>query len=157
MPIDPVEYMDWAEIVARRWRKRGIEDDDLFGEAYLGLVIAARKYRPDRGCRFEKVAECWINGRISQAIRCNTIPPGPHAWPPESGPLDEESWMRTLRTLSRLKPIESQVLQVRLGLEGGEELSLAETARFLGLKKAAVDWLYRSGLKKLRLAVVRAT
>lgn len=54
--------------VARRYRNRGLPFMDLIEEGNLGLLQAARKFRPDRGTRFSTYAIWWIRQAIARAL-----------------------------------------------------------------------------------------
>lgn len=54
--------------VARRYRSRGLSLLDLIEEGNIGLMQAARKYRPDRGTRFSTYAIWWIRQAITRAL-----------------------------------------------------------------------------------------
>lgn len=54
--------------VARRYRNRGLPLMDLIEEGNLGLLQAARKFRPDRGTRFSTYAIWWIRQAIARAL-----------------------------------------------------------------------------------------
>ncbi|WP_068252950.1 sigma-70 family RNA polymerase sigma factor [Janibacter corallicola] len=55
--------------LARRFGGRGIERDDLVQVAMLGLVQAARRYRPDRGHGFSAFAAPTIIGELKRYFR----------------------------------------------------------------------------------------
>ncbi|KNX39588.1 hypothetical protein VV01_18505 [Luteipulveratus halotolerans] len=55
--------------LARRFAHRGIEPEDLEQVALLGLVLAARRYRPDRGPGFLAYAVPTITGEIKRHFR----------------------------------------------------------------------------------------
>jgi RNA polymerase primary sigma factor len=58
----------FAVSVARRYQGRGLDLEDLIQEANIGLMIAARKFDPDRGVRFISHAVWWIRQRIQVAL-----------------------------------------------------------------------------------------
>lgn len=58
-----------ALALARRFEGRGIESEDLEQVAMLGLVLAARRYRPDRGHGFTAFAVPTINGELKRYFR----------------------------------------------------------------------------------------
>jgi RNA polymerase primary sigma factor len=55
--------------IARDFRHRGLELDDLIGEGNLGLIRAAQKFDPSFGVRFSTYAAFWIK----EAIHCALI------------------------------------------------------------------------------------
>lgn len=54
--------------IARRYGLRGEDYEDAIAEGNLGLFDAARKFDPDRGCRFSTYAARWIRMRIGRLI-----------------------------------------------------------------------------------------
>lgn len=58
-----------AVSLARRFEGRGIEVDDLHQVAMLGLVQAARRYRPDKGNGFTAFAAPTITGELKRYFR----------------------------------------------------------------------------------------
>ncbi|WP_338752125.1 sigma-70 family RNA polymerase sigma factor [Janibacter alittae] len=58
-----------ADGLARRFEGRGIEADDLHQVAMLGLVQAARRYRPEKGHGFTAFAAPTINGELKRYFR----------------------------------------------------------------------------------------
>jgi RNA polymerase sigma factor (sigma-70 family) len=54
--------------LARRYRNRGLSLLDLIEEGNLGLMHAARKFRPDRGTRFSTYATWWIRQAMARAL-----------------------------------------------------------------------------------------
>lgn len=55
--------------LARRYEGRGIEIEDLEQVAMLGLVLAVRRYRPERGHGFTAYAAPTINGELKRYFR----------------------------------------------------------------------------------------
>ncbi|HEY0471262.1 MAG TPA: sigma-70 family RNA polymerase sigma factor, partial [Kribbella sp.] len=58
-----------AHSIASRFRGRGVEADDLDQVAYLGLVKAARSYRPDTETPFLAYAVPTIRGEVKRYFR----------------------------------------------------------------------------------------
>jgi RNA polymerase primary sigma factor len=55
--------------IARAFRGRGLEFDDLVGEGNLGLIRAVEKFDPRFGKRFSIYASYWIKEAIRHALR----------------------------------------------------------------------------------------
>lgn len=50
---------------------RGVPFEDLIGEANMGLCIAAEKFDPGTGVRFQTYAMWWIRDRLEKAVNAN--------------------------------------------------------------------------------------
>ena len=68
------DHLHIAEFYARKYSGRGVDYDDLFQEAGLGLLMAIDRYDPTRKVAFSTYASCVINGSIKQYFR-------DRAWP----------------------------------------------------------------------------
>lgn len=62
-------HMGLAHHVAARYRRSGIEDDDLSQVAFLGLVKAVDRFDPDRGVAFSTFAGRTIEGELKRHFR----------------------------------------------------------------------------------------
>lgn len=54
--------------IAKRYQNRGLSLMDLIGEGNLGLLVAARKFDPDRGVKFISYAVWWIRQAILASL-----------------------------------------------------------------------------------------
>ena len=63
-----------AELIARRYAGRGVDYDDLYQEACLGLLTAIEKYDPSNGSKFQTYATYLIEGNIKIYFRDKTWP-----------------------------------------------------------------------------------
>ncbi|MDO4618032.1 MAG: sigma-70 family RNA polymerase sigma factor [Clostridia bacterium] len=62
-------YMYIAEILSRRFVNRGIEYDDIFQVACMGLIFAVERFDPDRNVKFATFATPTIMGEIRRYFR----------------------------------------------------------------------------------------
>ncbi|MFM1538812.1 SigB/SigF/SigG family RNA polymerase sigma factor [Helcococcus bovis] len=58
-----------AEILAKKYSNRGIEFDDLYQIASLGLILALDRFNADRGFEFSSFATPTITGEIKRYFR----------------------------------------------------------------------------------------
>lgn len=65
-------YVPMARAVAGQRSKRlpvHLRGDERVSDAYLGLIVAARKYNPNKGASFHTYAMKKVHGRISDELR----------------------------------------------------------------------------------------
>ncbi len=55
--------------IAKKYQQRGLELFDLIQEGNTGLIVAAGKFEPKKGCKFSTVAHWWIRQAIVRAIQ----------------------------------------------------------------------------------------
>ena len=58
-----------AEILAKKFIGKGIDYDDIFQIASLGLILAVERYEPSRGFKFSSFATPTILGEIKRYFR----------------------------------------------------------------------------------------
>lgn len=60
----------WGQVVAQalRYRNQGVQLCDLVGEGNVGLMVALRKFEPERGVRFGAYATYWIKAYIAGCV-----------------------------------------------------------------------------------------
>lgn len=62
-------HIAFANFIARRYRNRGVGDDDLRQVALVGLVKSVDRFDPDRGVAFTSFAGRTIEGEIKRYFR----------------------------------------------------------------------------------------
>lgn len=109
-----------AHSIAGRFRGRGVESDDLDQVAYLGLVKAARSYRPDTETPFLAYAVPTIRGEVKRYFR-------------------DCSW--TVRIPRRLQELQGSIAAARPQLvqDLQRDPTLEELAECLGTTAAEVE------------------
>ncbi|MDN4162887.1 sigma-70 family RNA polymerase sigma factor [Nocardioides abyssi] len=99
-----------AEAVARRYRGRGIADDDLVQVAYVGLVKAVARFDPDRGHDLLTFAVPTVRGELTRHFR-------DHGWAVRPPRRIQELQTRLIRTAEDLahelgrEPTEAEVAE----------------------------------------------
>lgn len=58
----------FAMYLANRYRRDGVDVDDLMQEASIGLLQAARRYDPDHGVRFASYAGWWVEAQLRRYL-----------------------------------------------------------------------------------------
>jgi RNA polymerase primary sigma factor len=120
--------------IARDFRGRGLEPDDLVGEGHLGLIRAVERFDPRHGTRFSTYASHWIKQAIREALM-NTAPT-----------IRLPAYMVGL--LTRWRRAERA-----LGRELGRRPQFDEVAMSLGLSAAQRDMVARAmESRRIRLA-----
>lgn len=64
-----LDNMPLAGHIAKKYLSTGYEYDDLMQEGTIGLIIAAEKFDPERGCRFSVWAGTCIENSIRMYLR----------------------------------------------------------------------------------------
>jgi RNA polymerase nonessential primary-like sigma factor len=65
-------HLGLVTMLARRYRNRGLPLLDLIAEGNIGLILALRKFDPERGFRFSTYAKWWIRQSIELALMTQT-------------------------------------------------------------------------------------
>jgi RNA polymerase sigma-B factor len=109
-----------AHSIASRFRGRGVESDDLDQVAYLGLLKAARSYRPDTETPFLAYAVPTIRGEVKRYFR-------------------DCSW--TVRIPRRLQELQGSIAAARPQLvqDLQRDPSLEEIAAAIGVQVSDVE------------------
>ena len=121
--------------VARRYRGRGLDLEDLVQEGNLGLLRAIERFDPERGLKFSTYALWWIRQAIQRA-------------------LDDRG--RLIRLPSHAADEAARLWRMadRLAAELGGEPDAGEAARAAGLEQARAVELARATLRPVSLDAV---
>ncbi len=114
-------YIYIAEILSRRFINRGVEYDDIYQVACMGILYAVERFDPDRGVKFPTFATPTVLGEIRRYFR------------------DKGSFVRVPR---RLYEVFYKAERIR---RAKGEASRTEIARLLGLSEETVDEAYQMG------------
>ncbi len=158
-----LRYNRLVRVCCRPLFLMGASHEDLIQEGMLGLALAIRSYRRDRGASFHTYAERCIRNRILTAIRTassgrhealNTALPldaetedrPSYAGDPETRLIDTDAFQERLRRYQgMLSPLERQVLELYL-----QGMSYEEISRTLHRSGKSVDNAVQRIRKKLR-------
>lgn len=88
--------------VALQYRRYGVKVADLVAEGNVGLLVAARKFDPDRGVRFVTYAGYWIRAYVLDAVVRSTSMVGGG-----TGPLRSKLFFRLRRERAQVHNIVS--------------------------------------------------
>ena len=158
-----LRYNRLVRVCCRPLFLMGASHEDLIQEGMLGLALAIRSYRQDRGASFRTYAERCIRNRILTAVRTaasgrhealNTALPldaetedrPSYAGDPETRIIDTDAFQERLRRYQdMLSPLERQVLELYL-----QGMSYEEISRTLNRSGKSVDNAVQRIRKKLR-------
>lgn len=114
-------YIYIAEILSRKFINRGVEYDDIYQVACMGILYAAERFDPDKGVKFATYATPTVLGEIRRYFR------------------DKGNFIRIPR---RLYEIFYKAEKIRR-LSGN--MSRAEVARILDIPEKTLDSIYEMG------------
>lgn len=119
--------------LAKRFENRGVETEDLVQVAMLGLVQAARRYRPDRGPGFTAFAAPTITGELKRYFR-------DHGWAVRPPRGLQETHHRVRETTTALQQEMQQEPSVdEIAAEGGLEPDEVRAAQAAGSRYRATS------------------
>lgn len=159
--------LGFVVIIARQYQDKGLVLDDLVSEGNLALMLAAAKWKPEKGIRFVQYAVWDIRKAIERAIdqQGNII----HDAPASVGFTNSRVDMVVAKTnrnahdevdladagseltgsLGCLNERERMVITLYYGL-GTDALTMIEIAEQMGLKRERVRQIRKKAEQKLR-------
>ncbi len=170
--------------IARQYQGRGLSMEDLVSEGNLGLMKAAGKYDASRGLRFVNYAVVFIRQQIERSLKIESAEQrvesrGDGQTRSVDAPLgtktnvsllsvlvnadspmaDERVYQTNMLTavekaLDSLNERESRVVNAYFGL-GQDNLTMAEIAVDMGLKRERVRQIRDKAVRKMRKAYKR--
>ena len=153
--------------VARQYQDRGLSLDDLVSEGNLALMLAAGKWKPEKGVRFVQYAVWDIRRAIERAIdqQENIIHDAPSSVGFTNSRVDmvvaktnrnihdeiglSSAGSELLGSLGCLNERERKVVTLYYGL-GTNALTMIEIAMEMGLKRERVRQIRKKAERKLR-------
>lgn len=163
--------------VAKKFSSDTNNLEDLVSIGTLGLIKAINTFKPDKNIKLATYASRCIENEILMVLRkrarlkkeisldepLNKDSEGnelllqdviPNNEKSASEELEERETIRKLETaINNLKPREREILAVRFGLFGHEELTQKDTAKLLNISQSYISRLEKRIIKKLRVSL----
>ena len=114
-------YIYIAEILSRKFVNRGVEYDDIYQVACMGILYAVERFDPDRGVKFATFATPTVMGEIRKYFR------------------DKGNFIRIPRRLYEIFYKAEKIRRMSSGISRGE------IARILNIPEALLDSVYEIG------------
>lgn len=114
-------YIYIAEILSRKFVNRGVEYDDIYQVACMGILYAVERFDPDKGVKFATFATPTVMGEIRKYFR------------------DKGSFIRIPRRLYEIFYKAEKLRRLSTGM------SNAETARILNIPEKLLNEVYEMG------------
>ena len=153
--------------IAKQYRGKGVPFDELISEGNMGLITAAMKFDPSKGCKFITYAVYWvksyINKRIANAASENTtinsiydkIKASPVSCENEDEILQNVSASSAVEDIAKcLKDREYQMVSLYFGLNGEQESSYKEIGKRFGVTSECARQTVIASLSKMKQNVV---
>lgn len=153
-PINIRDHVGLIGTIAKKYRHRGLEWDELLAEGYLALERAAEKFRPELGFKFTTYAGRSIHHKLIRALTNvgAEVPMADLVVIDDRRPyVDPGAKAQELeRLLAQIPERESAVLRMRFGIGEQEPMSLVQVANVMGLTKQRIQQLQNAAIKRLR-------
>ena len=167
--------------IARRFENTGVNLEDLISIGTIGLIKAIGTYRRDKNIRLATYASRCIENEILMYIRkisnqktevsleepINMDGEGNELLLSDILGTDEDVVFRGLeedvdlcclrQALQRLPEREKEIITMRFGLEGRQELTQKEVAQTMGISQSYISRLEKRILQRLRKEFLRQT
>lgn len=114
-------YIYIAEILSRKFVNRGVEYDDIYQVACMGILYAVERFDPDKGVKFATFATPTVMGEIRKYFR------------------DKGNFIRIPRRLYEVFYKAEKIRRVSNGI------SQEEIARILNIPEKTLDTIYELG------------
>ena len=167
--------------IARRFENTGVNLEDLISIGTIGLIKAISTYRRDKNIKLATYASRCIENEILMHIRkianqktevsldepINTDYDGNELLLSDILGTDEDMILRPLeddvdlkllrQAVRELPPREREIVTMRFGLEGRQELTQKEVARIMGISQSYISRLEKRIMERLRREILRQT
>jgi RNA polymerase sigma factor (sigma-70 family) len=156
-----------ARVYATKFGRGVVPFEDLVQEAWVGLLMAAERFDPSIGVKFDTFARYHARRRIAEIqdrdrptavagdpeFRLRVLPDSREEPPAEDEAPSESGGTQLVRdAMEALSFNERRVLRLREGI-GYPRMTIVETARFTGLAKSSVSRIYDRAKRRLREAI----
>jgi RNA polymerase sporulation-specific sigma factor len=167
--------------IARRFENTGINLEDLISIGTIGLIKAIGTYRRDRNIKLATYSSRCIENEILMYIRkianqktevsldepINMDYDGNELLLSDILGTDEDMILRPMEddvdlkllrhAVSELPEREKQIVEMRFGLEGRQEMTQKEVAAYMGISQSYISRLEKRIMLKLRKELLRQT
>ena len=131
------------------------ENEDVFQEGILGLILRIHKFDPDRGISLSTYVSYWIMKKIREYIKKDTEYSNIEevSYVDEKAVMQLESVERKLivhKALCILTEKEKKIIIHRYGLFGNTPLTLRELSAKIKLSKSQISILEKKALEKMK-------
>lgn len=127
-------YMYIAEILSRRFINRGLEYDDIYQVACLGILYAVERFDPDKGVKFATYATPTVLGEIRHYFRDKgsfiKIPRGLYEVFYKAEQIRRNSSDMTTSEVARILNLPDEVLEEAYDLGGAAFMKSLENEAF---------------------------
>lgn len=160
--------------IARKFDSAAVNIEDLISIGTIGLIKAVNTFRPDKNIKLATYASRCIENEILMYLRKKSKMKGEVSLDEplkcdydgnelllvdilsqsENEVLDnlftKEEYSKLHEAIDELRPREKEILSLRFGLNGYEELTQKETAEKLGISQSYISRLEKRIIKKLK-------
>ena len=153
--------------IAKQYRGCGVPFDELIAEGNMGLMTAAMRYDPSKGCKFITYAVYWIKSYIAKCIDDNlkenstkidvydSLREKKSEINNEETILSDVSAKVAVKDLtSCLKEREMEMLSMYFGLNGEQESSYKEIGERFGVTSECARQTVNASIAKMKMNAV---
>lgn len=143
------KYQALAYGIARQFRNKGVDWDDLKQESLIGLLKAQNNYDPEKGAEFSTYASYWIKKQLHLAVKqCSKTDYLSESQIAKLDYKQTETANKDLQLPTDIPEIEKRILN----LSFVQQLSLKEIAKLLNLRVERVNQTRKKALRRLKLS-----
>lgn len=152
-----IKYLPWAENISKKYanygKLKGLNIAELKSSAYVGLIVAAQKYNPERG-KFMTFAFQYVKGQILRDINnvqvFENLDDSLNVVSEEQVTNNDEMWETLKNGIDTvLSQRERKIINLAHGINA-EPLTFTEIARLMHLSKDKVMHIHKSSFNKLK-------